>query len=349
MNDFSQLTLIRARPGAFACMFRNMAATVWKGHLTFGLVSVPVKLFRAARAEKVHMHMLQRESGGRVRRIFVPAEDAPLPEDAATFTSEEPAERTNIRRVSGGSTYARVETGVEPTEGSGGKARGIPASDLSHGFEYAKDKYVEFEPRELDALAPRNSREMQILEFVKFAEVDPVYLENSYYVAPDKQGEKPYALLFAALQKTGQSAIAEFVMHRRDQMMLLRAGRRGIIGHSLFHEDEIRRDSEFHADSGSIVPKEMELAIQLINALAARFEPEKFKDKYRERLTAAISERITGGTTEVRGMDQAAPVIDITAALQASLAKAKKPATSEHRSSTAAAQEKKKRSGGSKG
>ena len=74
------------------------------------------------------------------------------------------------------------------------------------GFEYEKDKYVEFEPRELEALAPRSSSEMQIIEFVNFADVDPVYLENSYYVAPDKQGEKPYALLFEALRKTGQSA-----------------------------------------------------------------------------------------------------------------------------------------------
>jgi DNA end-binding protein Ku len=304
-----------------------MAATVWKGHLTFGLVSVPVKLFRAARTEKVHMNLLQRQTGQRVRRVFLPAEDISQPEEIHTFPAEPDLHPGKVAETvtDRGSTRQSI----------------VSDSDLIRGFEYEKGRYAEFEPRELEALAPRNSSEMQILEFVKLEEVDPIYLENSYYVAPDRHGEKPYALLYEALHKTAQSAIAEFVMHRRDQIMLLRAGRHGIIGHSLFHEDEIRRATEFHSDSSLVVPREMELAIKLIDALKAPFEPEKFKDKYRETLNAAISERMAGGTREASPVNRPAPVIDIMAALKASLTKARKPAARE-----TAATSRKTRAGG---
>lgn len=297
-----------------------MASTVWKGQLTFGLVSVPIKLFRAARAEKVHMHFLRRQTGARVKRVFVPSDEVetpPPPPRPAPPVRAEIAEP--IREL------------PRPASPPPGPVISVP--DLVRGFEYEKDKYVEFEPRELQDLAPQTSGEMQILEFVQLAEVDPVYFENSYYVAPDKQGDKPYALLFEALRKTGRSAVAEFVMHRRDHIALLRAGRHGVIAHTLFHEDEVRQETEFHADTGAVVPREMELAVKLIDALAAPFEPQKFKDKYRDRLNAAISEKISGDVRESN-------VIDIVAALQASLAQARKPAASEK-----AASGKKKRSG----
>jgi DNA end-binding protein Ku len=318
-----------------------MAATVWKGQLTFGLVSVPIKLFRAARAEKVHMNLLHRQTGGRVRRVFVPAEELPQPDAVPDFpTGHHPAESPRLpsERIA----EAISERSARPPDST--PTRGISESDLVRGFEYEKGKYAEFERRELENLAPRNSREMQIIEFVKLAEVDPVYLENSYYVAPERHGEKPYALLYEAMHKTGQCALTEFVMHRRDHIMLLRAGRHGIIGHSLFHDDEIRKETEFHADSTLVVPREMDLAVKLIDALVSRFEPEKFKDKYRERLNVAISERMARGTREATAAEQAAPVVDIMAALKASLTQAKKPAARE--SGGAIAPGKKKRIGG---
>jgi DNA end-binding protein Ku len=296
-----------------------MPSTIWKGHLTFGLVSVPIKLLRAARAEKVHMHLLQRETGARVRRVFVPQEEDVVPE-AQPQPQPEP----------------------QPVTPKATAPPPLPSTDLIRGFEYEKDKYIEFEPRELEALATRNSTEMQIVEFVKLAEVDPVYLENSYYIAPDKQGEKPYALLFDALRQTGQCAVAEFVLHRRDQIILLRAGRHGIVGHTLFHDDEVRKETEFRADSTLVIPRERDLAIKLIEALAAPFEPEKFKDKYRDRLNAAISEKLANTTTaEAKPAKAPAQVVDILEALRASLTQAKKPAASE-------TQNKRKRSAGGK-
>lgn len=318
-----------------------MPSAIWTGHLTFGLVSIPVKLFRAARAEKVHMHLLQRKTGERVRRVFVPADNS------AEDTEEDTARKTVA--IDPPPRAAEPKLSLAPRSSP---PTAIPQAELARGFEYEKDKYVHFEPRELEDLAPRNSTEMQIVEFVNFAEVDPVYLENSYYVAPSKNGEKPYTLLFEALRKTGQSALAEFVLHRRDQIMLLRAGRHGIIGHGLFHEDEVRPETEFRADPNLIVPGEVDLAIRLIGALEAHFEPAKFKDKYRERLQAAISKKIADMPPEAITTTRTTPVVDIMAALKASLSQARKPVAKESNASSAgsgsaaSAPVKKKRTGG---
>ena len=188
---------------------------------------------------------------------------------------------------------------------------------------------------------------MEIIEFVRFAEVDPVYLDSSFYVAADQGGDKAYALLFEALKTTGYAAIAEFVMHRRDQTTILRPGRDGIVAHTLFYEDEVKRANEFHADSGLVQPKEMELAVKLVDALAAKFEPDKFKNKYRERLQAAIAAKVeTGAVAEgAAGARDLPPAADIMAALKESLVKAKKPVASEERPPGASGLEKKRRIG----
>jgi len=309
-----------------ACSEIGMAATLWKGHLSFGLVSIPIRLVRAARAEKIHMHNLERQTSTRVRRVFVPA------------VAEETTAAPDV------ASPARTLTVAPPFSMRQAPAP-ISDHDLVRGFEYEKDKYVAFEPGELEKIAPRNSTTMEILEFVKFDEVDPVYLETSYYVAPDKGGEKPYALLFEALRKTGKSAIAEFVMYRRDQTVLLRAGAHGIVAHTLFHNDEVRESEEFHADAGLVKPGETELAIKLVEALEASFEPAKFKDKYREKLKEAIAQKIgSGAVTEAPVGGKAAPVVDIMAALKASLNNTRKPVGRE--SAPAAPAAKKRKSGG---
>jgi DNA end-binding protein Ku len=319
-----------------------MASTIWKGHLTFGLVSIPIRLSRAARAEKVHMHHLQRRTGARVRQVFMPAdESAPLTEAPAPFRPV--AVQTGPSLVAARTQQpARVDDRADGQQvEERPRDQGIPRSDLVRGYEFEKGKYVEFEPDELDNIAPKTSDDMQIVEFVHFDEVDPVYLETSYYVAPDGAGERAYALLFEALKKTGFAAIAEFVMHRRDQTMILRPGKKGIIAHTLFYEDEVRRENEFRADPELVVPKEMDLAVKLVGALAAKFEPDKFKDKYRERLQAAIAAKVETGTFRETAAPagQSPAVVDIMAALTESLARAKKPVASEGK---AAAIDKKK-------
>ena len=134
-------------------------------------------------------------------------------------------------------------------------------------------------------------------------------------------------MLYAALQKTGYVALAQIAMHRREHVAVVRAGDRGILMHTMFYANEVRREQESKADPAMVADKELGLAVKLIEALAAKFEPEKFKDKYREQVEALIAAK-TQGSEVVSGEAQpvpAAPVVDIMEALKKSLASARKP------------------------
>ena len=257
-----------------------MASTVWKGHLTFGLVSLPVKLFSAARGESVSFNQLHKDDHSRVKQVlFCALEDKP-----------------------------------------------VPRSELVKGYEYDKDKYVVIDDEDIKKAAPPTARTMEILEFVKSAEVDPVYLESSYYMAPDDAGEKPYALLFEGLRRTGYVAVAKIAMHNREHIVVIRPGAKGMILHTMYYADEVRQVEEFRTDTTLIKDKELELANTLIASLASPFEPEKYKDTYRENLMALIKAKVEGRQlVEAPAAEKLAPVVDIMEALRASLAQAKKP------------------------
>ena len=202
----------------------------------------------------------------------------------------------------------------------------LPAQEIVRGYEYGKDQYVVVEEEDLRAITPKTAGEMQILEFVKLAEIDPLFFENSYYVSPDRSGERPYALLFEALRKSGSVALAEVAMHRREHVVILRPGERGIVGHTMFYVNEIRREEEFRTDTSQVNAKELDMALMLVNSMTAAFEPEKFKDKYRERLEKLIEEKMAGRQIAIpKPAGKSADVIDILAALQQSLEAVKKP------------------------
>ena len=203
--------------------------------------------------------------------------------------------------------------------------RPVSRDELVKGYEYEKDRDVVIEEGELAEIEPHSSRVMEVLEFVPEAEVDPVYLDASYYVAPERAGERPYTLLLEALRRTGQAAIAQLTMHHREH--LVRPGRFGLLLHTLFYRDEIRSLDEFRSDAEWVTPKELELAQKLIESLAAHFDPAKYKDRYRESLRALIDAKVRGDELKRQGATEPPlpPVTDILEALQASLARAKKP------------------------
>src|SRR5580692_6664449 len=202
-----------------------MASTVWKGHLTFGLVSFPVRLYSAARSESISFNQLHKADGSRIKQVlFCQSED-----------------------------------------------KQIPRSEIVKGYEYEKDRYVVIEDEEIKKVAPQTAKIMEILEFVPNDQVDPIYLETSYYMAPDEAGEKPYALL--------------------------------------------------------------------IEALAGDFEPEKYKDNYRENLLQMIEAKKQGAEVVATPEPQQAKVVDIMEALKASLAMVKKPAASATTAEPAAVEE----------
>jgi DNA end-binding protein Ku len=259
-----------------------MASTIWKGHLTFGLVSFPVKLYSAARGESISFNQLHKTDGSRVRQVlFCAAEDKPL-----------------------------------------------QRSEIVKGYEYEKDRYVVIDDEEIKKVAPQTAKVMEIQEFVKSSEVDPVYLDTSYYMAPEDAGEKPYALFFDALKRSGYVGIAKLAMHNREHIVILRPGHKGIVLHTMFFSNEVRKTDEFHADLGLVKEKELALAESLIEALAAAFEPEKYKDEYRENLLRMIETKKNGDVVIATPEPHHEKVVDIMEALKASLAVARKPAAS---------------------
>ncbi len=258
-----------------------MAVTVWKGHLTFGLVSFPVKLYSAARGESISFNQLHKTDGSRIKQvIYCQAEDQP-----------------------------------------------IPRTELVKGYEYEKDRYVVLDDEELKKLAPPTARTMEIQEFVKSEQVDPLYLETSYYMAPDEAGEKPYALLFDALKKTGYVGVAKLAMHNREHIVILRPGEKGVLLHTMYFAHEIRKVDEFRTDLSLVKEKELALATSLIEALADEFHPEKYQDEYRENILKAIEAKKHGeGIVVEAPQPHREKVVDIMDALRKSLEVAKKPA-----------------------
>lgn len=280
-----------------------MASTVWKGYLTFGLLSLPVKLYSAARSETVSFNQLHKADNSRVKQVL----------------------------------YCQLED------------KPIQRSDIVKGYEYEKDKYVVVEDEEIKKVAPKTAKTMEVLEFVKSADVDPIFFESSYYLAPDEAGEKPYALLFEALNKTGCVGVAKIAMHNREHIVILRPGPHGILLHTMYYRDEIRQVEEFRTDRSLVKEKELELAMTLVQSLQAPFEPEKYKDEYRENLKAMIKAKVEGKEiVETAPAVHKAPVIDIMEALKASLAQSKKPVASASSASDDGSQKTKKtrKSGG---
>src|SRR5499427_2586210 len=255
-----------------------MASSVWKGHLTFGLVSFPIRLFSAARSETVSFNLLHKDDHSRIKQVvFCQQEDKP-----------------------------------------------VPRSELVKGYE--KDHYVVVDDEDIKKVAPKTAKVMEILEFVKADQVDPIYLESSYYVAPDEGGEKPYALLFQALRESKYYAVAKVAMHNREHIIILRPGSKGILSHTMYFQDEIRQVEEFRTDTSLVKDKELAMAKMLISSLEADFEPQKYHDEYRLNLQQMIEAKIEGKKVVATPSEHVAPVIDIMEALKKSLAEKRKPA-----------------------
>ena len=202
----------------------------------------------------------------------------------------------------------------------------VPKRALTKGYEYEKDRFVALDPEELKSIVPKTATEMEILEFVKLDDIDPVYFEASYYVRPEGAGEKPYALLYEALQKTRLVAIAKFAMHNREHVVILRPGKSGLISHTMYFTSEVRAEQEYRADKNLVAERDLDLAEKLIHSLAAEFEPEKYRDTYREKLEALIQSKVEGKrASQEPAPSRRAPVVDMTEALRQSLALMKKP------------------------
>jgi DNA end-binding protein Ku len=202
----------------------------------------------------------------------------------------------------------------------------VERSEIVKGHEYEKDQYVLFSEEELDKIEPSSAKVMEILEFVKLDDMDPLYFDSSYYVAPEDAGVKAYKLLLSAMQQSGYGAIAKLTMHQREHIVVLRPGSRGMTLHTMFYSNEIRAAESVPTDKVELKDQEKKLAQQLIESLAAPFEPQKYRDEYQENVKAMIAAKLKGQEVTEVAQPHMAPVIDLMEALKKSLAEKQAPA-----------------------
>ena len=243
-----------------------MAASVWSGYLTFGLISMPVRLFSGARGNHISFNMLHRTDNTRVKQqLWCPHDE-----------------------------------------------RVVERSEIVKGYEYRKGEYVIVEPEEIKKIEPKTAKAMEILEFVKASDVDPIYFESSYFLVPEEAGRRPYALLCQALQETDYVAIAKLTMHNREYTVFLRPYNGGMMLHTMYYSEEVRQLENFGRPDVELKDAEVKVAHQLIEALAGEFDPEKYHDTFEENLKTLIKARLEGKeVTEVEKPRKPAPVVDL--------------------------------------
>ncbi|HET8576052.1 MAG TPA: Ku protein [Methylomirabilota bacterium] len=256
------------------------------GTISFGLVSIPVKLYTAASSGGVSFNLLHAKCGNRIRQ----------------------------------QTFCPVCNEV------------VDRSGLVKGYEFSKEQYVRFTDEELKSLEGEASKVIEIAEFVPLPRVDPIYFEKTYYLGPDKGGEKAYRLLADAMTKTDRVALAKFVMRGKESLVLIRPAQDGLMLHTMYFADEVRDFGEVDkGQSAKLREGELDLALRLVEELSHDdFKPEQYVDEYRERVLDMVNLKVEGKeVTAVGPQVQRAQVIDLMDALKQSLAKraaAAKPA-----------------------
>src|SRR5256885_2341932 len=224
--------------------------SIGSGTISFGLVSIPVKMFTAASSEAVSFNQIHPKCGGRIKQqLLCP-------------TCHEVVERNTLVK----------------------------------GYEFAKDQYVQFTEDELKALEGESSKMIDIAEFVPLDKVDPIYFERTYYLGPDKGGEKAYRLLAEAMTQSERVALAKFVMRGKESLVLVRAAQGGLMLHTMYFADEVRSFAEIDkGQSAKIKDGELALAQQLIDGLSsAEFEPDRYADDYRQRVLDLVESKVEG-------------------------------------------------------
>jgi DNA end-binding protein Ku len=253
--------------------------------VTFGLVSIPVKLYSATQARAgISFNLIHKGCGSRLRQqYFCIKEDVP-----------------------------------------------VERADMVKGYEFAKDQYVTFSPEELKELEEKGTGTVEITQFVPEEKIDPIYYDKAYYLAPDKGGPKPYALLSQAMKKTGRCALARWAARGKQYIVQLRPVDGGLVMQQLLYADEVRPMSEIEIPTAEAKEPELKLAEQLIEQISAEdFDPTQYEDEVKKRIEAAVEKKVEGEEISVSPEPEkgGAQIIDLMAALRESLNKApKKPA-----------------------
>jgi DNA end-binding protein Ku len=303
---------------------QGMARAVWSGAISFGLVSVPVRLYPATRRKDVRFHEIDRSSGQRIRHQKVI--------EVATPTPTLPRERGREISARGEVQLQpdlppRGREAFQPTTRSDSFAstpQPVATGDVVKGVEVARDRYVTVDREELEELAPERTRTIDVEQFVDASAVDPIYFDVSYYAVPDRDYERAYGLLVDAMRETRKMAICWFVLRRKRYLAALRPQGRLMVLTTMFHADEILPTAELEPSKPADLRKnEREMASLLINTLSGPFEPDRYPDEYRQRLNALIEGRAASARPAGIEVPAGTGVQDLMSALRASVEQAR--------------------------
>jgi DNA end-binding protein Ku len=251
--------------------------------VSFGLVSIPVKLYSATEASRaISFNLLHKACGSRLKQ-----------------------------------QYLCVKEDVV-----------VPREDMVKGYEFEKDQYVMFTPEELKLLEEAGTHTADIAEFVPVESIDPVYFDKAYYLAPDKGGAKPYALLARALRESKRCALGRWAARGKQYIVMIRPSGDGLVMQQLLYAGEVRSIKELEIPDTEVKDAELRLAQQLIEQQASdKFDPSTYTDEVRARVEAAVQKKVEGHEiTMAEAPEGGAEVIDLMEALRASLEKKKAPA-----------------------
>jgi DNA end-binding protein Ku len=253
-----------------------MARPIWSGVISFGLVSVPVRMFSATESKELKFHFLDRRDMNPI-----------------------------------GYDKVNKETG-----------KSVPAEDIIRGFEFEKGRFVELEDEDIDRLDVELTHAIDICDFVSLDEIDPVYFRKAYYLLPQEGAEKPYRLLVEALKETGRVAIAKVVIRNKQHLAAVRPIGETLVLETMYYADEVRQPEA--APKPQVRKAEVEMAKTLIENLAAKWDPEKYHDRYRNQLLELLRKKAKGKPLPEPQAEEGGEVIDLMEALRQSVQATKK-------------------------
>ena len=253
-----------------------MARPIWSGVISFGLVSVPVRMFTATESKELKFHFLDKRDMN-------------------------PIGYDKVNRVTG---------------------KSVPDHDIIRGFEVDKGRYVELEPEDIDRLDVELTHTIDICDFVSIDEIDPIYFRKSYYLLPQEGAEKPYRLLVKALEDTGRAAIAKVVIRNKQHLAAVRPVGDTLVLETMYYADEVRQPEE--APKPQVRQPEVEMAKTLIENLAAKWDPEKYHDRYRNQLLDLLKKKAKGKPLPEPQEATDGEVVDLMEALRQSVQATKK-------------------------
>ncbi|MFL5964632.1 MAG: Ku protein [Gaiellaceae bacterium] len=265
-----------------------MPRAIWSGVISFGLVSVPVRMYTATESKELKFHFLDKR------------DMAPI-----------------------GYDKVNKETGES-----------VAADEIVRGFEVDKGRFVELTEEDIDRLDVELTHSIDICDFVSIDEIDPLYFRKAYYLLPQEGAEKPYRLLVKALEETGRVAIAKVVIRNKQHLAAIRPVNDTLVLETMYYADEVRQPEE--APKPQVRAPEVEMAKTLIENLAAKWEPEKYHDRYRTELLDLLEKKAEGEPLPEPKAEEGGEVVDLMEALRQSVAATKKKRAPTKRKTTTA-------------